>query len=160
MHQQSGFWSGMSPMVRARFFIGLAYLGLALAVLSQSPILGIVLLMLPILWTVLVIWMGSEDGVSFGPYRRTRDTAFGYTLRYLWQASGLGQAIFAIAFTAICVGGLGWLSTAKMRAVAEEPTFTERVTTAAENATQATKETTSGWVSTAKGWFTRGETEE
>ncbi|MEL7149519.1 MAG: hypothetical protein AAGK71_02235 [Pseudomonadota bacterium] len=160
MHQRSGFWSGMSPKVRARFFIGAAYLGFAMAVLSQTPILGIVLLMLPILWTVLVIWTGSEDGMSFGPYRRTKDTAFGYTLRYLWQASGLGQAVFAIALIAACVGGLGWLSTAKMRAVAEEPTFTERVTTAADNAAQATKETTSGWVSTAKGWFSRGETEE
>lgn len=159
MQSKSGFWSGMRRGVRIRFIVGFIYLALAVGVLSQSPMVGIVLLTLPILWTVLVIWTGSEDGVGFGPYSRGRDGAFAHLLRYLWSASGLTKVVLSVVVCAVVIGGLGWVSTEKMRAEAREPTLSERVSSAAESASEATKETASGWLSTAKGWFTWGEEE-
>lgn len=154
MSDQSGFWSGMPAGAKIRFLAGLAYLAAALGVLSQAPIAGMILLMLPVLWTVFVIWIGSEGGMNSGPLRQKGDTAFVYVLRYVWRSSSLAQVFLAFLVTGFVVGGLGWISTEGLRADAAKPTLTERVTTAADSATQATKKTIGGWVSTAKGWFT------
>ena len=159
MQKEAGFWRGMSQAMRLRFVIGIFYLGLAFALLSQFPILGTVLLVLPILWTVCVIWIGSEEGVSFGPYHRARETTLGHLLQYLWHASGLTKLVLSVALGIALIGGLGWVSTEKMRAEALEPSLSERVSTVAENATEATRETAGGWFSTARGWFAGGNKE-
>ena len=157
MDRRHGFWKGMSARIRVRLFLGLLYVAVAAASLAQQPILGIVLLMLPILWTVLVIWLGSESGYGFGPHAIKRETAFSHTVRYLWGASAFSRVLTGMLIALVTVGGLGWLSTENMRAKANEATFTERVVTTTETATEATKDTAKGWFSTAKGWFTSEE---
>jgi hypothetical protein len=160
MTHEPGFWRGMSKRVRIRFVLGLVFVMVAGAVLHASPIAGIVLLMLPLLWSVLVTWFGSESGRGYGPYSQPRETATAHTLRYLWRASGVTRWLLSFALAAIVVGGLGWISTEKMRADAVEPSLTERAASAADRASEATKETARGWMSTAKSWFTSDDAEE
>lgn len=149
----SGYWSGMSPRLKFRTCSALFYAAFALFVASQWPLFGILLLTAPVLWTVLVIWIGSEDGVSFGPYARTRDTAFGYALRYVWLGSRLSQWLCVTLVLAATVVGLGWISTEDMRAERATPSLTERASDAAISVSDATRETATGWFATAKGWF-------
>ena len=153
----AGFWSGMPTNIRYRLFAGLVFILVAIAVFSQLPILGIVLMTLPIFWTVFVVWTGAESGLGFGPYHNSKETALSYTLRRLWRTSVLTRIVFATLGVALVVGGLGWISTEKMRAAAAEPTLPERVTTAAETAKATAEEKASGWIDTAKGWFTFGD---
>ncbi len=157
MKEGTGFWSGMPAGIKVRFVIGLVFLAVALVVLSQAPLAGIALLMLPILWTVFVIWLGIESGVGFGPFSQKRETAFSYTLRYVWHASRLARTIFATLVAVIVVGGLGWISTEGLRVEAAKPTLTERVTQTADAATESTRKSVGGWVAKAKGWFTSEE---
>ncbi|MEO1537389.1 MAG: hypothetical protein AAFR73_06630 [Pseudomonadota bacterium] len=145
--------------LRIRFIVSVLFLAAVGAVLYVSPIAGIVLFTLPILWTVFVIWTGSEAGVSFGPYSRTRETVFSYTLRYLWNASTLVRIAVSVLLSAVFIGGLVWMSTENMRAKAVEPSITERAKTAAVSATEVSKEVAVGWFATAKGWFS-SEAEE
>jgi hypothetical protein len=154
MSAGNGFWSGMPAGTRVRFVSGLVYLVLAVAVLGEAPIVGILLLMLPILWNVLVIWMGSEKGAGFGPYSQKRETAFVYVLRHVWRAPVPTRLFLGALFAGLVVFGLGWIGTEGLRAEVAKPTLTVRVTTAADTAAQSTKKTLGGWVSTAKGWFT------
>lgn len=160
MQENDGFWAGMSAPLRMRFVLGLVYYAIAVAVLSQSPILGIVLLTLPVLRTVLVIWIGSEEGVGFGPHSRSRPSAFAYTLRYVWVAPIPTRAFLLAVLATAVIGGLGWLSTGKMRAELAAPSLVEQVTTTAGEVSATTKETARNWLSTAKGWFSGDEGEE
>ncbi|MGR3514808.1 MAG: hypothetical protein ACU0GG_18770 [Paracoccaceae bacterium] len=149
----SGYWSGMSPRLRVKTALGLMYLIASMFVMSQAPLLGIMLLTVPILFTVLVIWIGSEDGVSFGPYARKRDTAFSYTLRHIWQGPCLLRWLCGILILTATVVGLGWISTEDMRAEQAAPSLAERASDAATSVSDTTRETARGWFATAKGWF-------
>lgn len=155
-----GFWKEMPNRIRIRFILGLVFVLTAASVLHAAPIAGIVLLMLPLLWSVLVTWFGSESGRGYGPYSQPRETATAYTLRYLWHAPLVARWALSVALAAIVVGGLGWISTEKMRADAVEPSLTERAASAADRASEVTKETARGWMSTAKGWFTSDNAED
>ncbi|MEM9427093.1 MAG: hypothetical protein AAGA06_10370 [Pseudomonadota bacterium] len=147
----------MPGAIKIRFCTGLAYLAIAFGVISQSPVAGFVLLVLPILWTVIVIWIGSESGVNFGPYRQARETAFSYTLRFVWQSSTVTRSLLAMVGAGFVIGGLAWISTEDLRAEASKPTLSERVVTVTETATDATSSKLKGWVSRAKSWFSSDE---
>lgn len=147
----------MPARTRLRAAMGLLFLiGVGL-VFTLSPIMGVSLLMFPILWTVLVIWAGSESGVGFGPYSRMRDTAFGYVVRFLWQATRATRLAVVLAVTCLVLGGLGWMSTDGLRAKATEPTLASHAADLASQAAHATKETAGNWFETTKGWLTFGE---
>ncbi len=155
-----GYWTGMATGMKWRFLALVVYLAVALVVLTQNPILGTVLLLLPIIWSVFLLWLGGEAGLAFGPFSGRKDTVLGYTARYLWGASAIARVVLSLIGAGVIVGGLGWISTENMRAEAAKPTMTERASTLAETATEATKGTASGWIETAKGWFTsEGATE-
>lgn len=156
---EPGFWGGMPNRIRVRFVLGLVFLAVDVAILSIWPILGITLLMMPLLWSVLITWLGSENGRGYGPYSAPRETALSYTLQYLWQTSLLMRWVLSIVMMAMLVGGLGWISTEKMRAEVAEPALTERAVSAVDRATDATKETARDWMSAAKGWFTTDDAE-
>lgn len=160
MSTPNGYWSGMPTGMKGRLIVLVVYLGIAIAVLAQNPILGTVLLMLPILWSVLLLWIGGEAGLAFGPFSGRKNTVLGYTSRYLWRTSSLVRIALSVVGAIIIVGGLTWISTENMREAAAKPTLTERASSAAETATEATKDTASGWIATAKGWFTADEATE
>lgn len=160
MTSEQGFWGGMPNRIRWRFLLGILFLVAAGVVLSTSPIAGIILLMSPLLWSVLVTAFGSERGRGYGPHSLPRETAANYTLRYLWQTRAFTRWALSLAGAAIVVAGLGWISTEKMRNEGSEPGLTERAVSAADRATEATKETARGWLSTAKGWFTSEDATE
>lgn len=147
----------MPGTIKARFCVGLVYLTIAFGVTSQSPVTGFVLLVLPIVWNVFVIWTGSESGVNFGPYRQRRETAFSYTLRFIWQSSTVTRSLLCVVGAGFVMGGLAWISTEDLRAEASKPTLTERVVTMTDTATDATSNKLDSWVSTAKGWFSSAE---
>lgn len=157
MSDHQGYWSGMPAKTKARLTILVVYLVVALVVFSQNPILGTLLLVLPILATVFMLWLSGETGHGFGPFSDRKDSVLGYTMRYLWNRSAFTRSVLAVGGFIAVVGGLGWLSTEDMRAEAAKPTLTERAASVAESATEATKETASGWFDTAKGWFTSEE---
>ncbi len=160
MSESKSYWSGMPTGMRWRLLILVAYLAVAIAVFAQNPILGTVLLMLPILWSVLLLWIGGEAGLAFGPFSGRKDTVLGYTVRYVWRTSPLARITLSVIGAIVIVGGLGWISTENLRAEAAKPTLTERASTMAETATEATKDTASGWIETAKGWFTADDETE
>ncbi len=160
MSESKGYWSGMSSGMKGRLIVLAVYLAIAVAVLAQNPILGTVLLMLPILWSVLLLWLGGEAGLAFGPFSGRKDTVLGYTARYLWRTSAIARVVLSVVGAVVIVGALGWISTENMRAEAAKPTLTERASSVAETATEATKETASGWIETAKGWLTADEETE
>ena len=160
MKIDQGFWAGMSAGLRVKFVLTLVFLLAAGAVLAWSPIAGIVLLMLPLLWSVLVTWFGSESGRGYGPYSLSRETALTYTLRHIWASSGLVKWGLSLAATAIVISGLGWISTENFRNHTQEPGLTERAVSTADRAAEKTKQTASDWFSTAKGWFTPDEQAE
>lgn len=160
MTSEQGFWGGMPGRIRWRFLFSVLFLVAACVVLSTSPIAGIILLMSPLLWSVLVTSFGSERGRGYGPHSLPRETALNYTLRYLWQTTAFTRWALSLFGAAIVVTGLGWISTEKMRNEGAEPGLTERAVSAADRATDATKETARGWLSTAKGWFTSEDAAE
>lgn len=160
MSERQSYWSGMSPRMKARLVVLSCYLLFSLGVFSQTPILGVVLLVVPILWMILALWISGETGLAFGPFSGSKDTLLGYSLRYLWEASVLSRVALAILGLVLVVGGLGWISTENMRAEIAKPTLTERATGIVGAAKDATSETTSGWIASAKGWFGSKESEE
>ncbi|MEM6387073.1 MAG: hypothetical protein AAF718_12645 [Pseudomonadota bacterium] len=159
MAPKRGFWSGMTLQLRFRWFLGLGYIVAAIYVASSAPLLGVTLLMLPVFWSVLVIWTGSEAGVSYGPHSRNRETAFSYTIKYLWNVSRGLKALLALLGVAAVIGGLGWISTENLRVAASEPTLTERAVSTADAAAERTRETARNWYSTVTGWFGSEEDE-
>lgn len=163
MENKSGFWSGMPRPLRIRAVCFALYYLIAGLVFTQSPVLGIIVFVLPGFWYLLKNWIIAE---FFGVTDLERaDTLTGYTVSYIFnRASNLTRAIVGIAVLLLVAFGLGWTSTEDLRLKAAEPTLTERVTDAAGSAVEATKETTGGWaasakektggwVSAAKGWF-------
>ncbi len=158
MSQTQGYWSGMTGGMKVRLIAFLIYLAISLVVLAQSPILGIVLLVLPVIWAVFMLWFSAETYTDVGPLSLRKSSVLGYTLRYLWRSSVIARVVMSVAGAAAVIGGLGYISTEKLREAAAKPTLTERAVAMTESATEATKVTTSGWVQTAKGWFTSDET--
>ena len=160
MNESQGFWQGMPADLKGRLVFWFLFLVVALFVISQAPIVGIVLLVLPVLWTVLSVWFGGNAGMSLGPNRGGRETVLGYVSRHLWGASAFMRIAMSLAGVLLVVSGLAWLSTENMRAKAAELTLTERASVAAEKTTSATVDTTKGWFATAKGWFGADDNEE
>ena len=158
MISEQGFWNAMPGKIRVRFGLGVVFFLIAGGVLSVSPISGIILLMLPLLWSVLVTWFGSEAGRGYGPYSLSRDTALAYLLRHIWRTSALTRWILALLTGVLVTGGLGWISTEDMRTQLAEPGLAERATTVADRTAEVTKDTASSWYSKARGWFTSDDT--
>ncbi|MEO0915696.1 MAG: hypothetical protein AAFY31_01745 [Pseudomonadota bacterium] len=157
MNQQQRFWADMPTNIRLRMGIGALYLIASGLLFTVNPLIGISTLMLPILWTVFVIWIGSESGLSFGPHSRARETASGYLVRYLWRASRPMKFGVVVLGTCLVLGGLVWISTEGLRVKEAEQTLTGRAADLADRAAVSTKETASRWYEGAKGWFTFGE---
>lgn len=153
MNASKGKLLRMPHGMKLRVFIWLAYLSVALFVLLKSPIFGIVLLVLPILWQVVLLWVKGEAGLTFGPFRQQNSTVFGYAARQLWMASRPIQVGLSLVCVVVVLGGLTWISTENMRAYAAKPTLSEQAAALAETTGDATVEKTKSWLATAKGWF-------
>ena len=119
--------------------------------------LGIALLVAPVLYWLLRVWLLGE---VLGVWRSERQGLVSYTFSHIWNAGGVVRATFAITLLFVTLGGLGWLGTVELRAERAKPTLTERAASAAENATDKAGELAGravdsgkGWVEKAKGWF-------
>lgn len=156
MKASTSFWSDMPSNIRLRMGLGALFLAGVGFLFFVNPLIGITVLMLPILWTVVVNWVGSESGLNFGPHSRTRKTAFGYFVRHIWQASRAVKLGFVVGITCVVLGGLGWISTKGLRASEAEPSLTSYAVDVAGHAADATKETAGNWYATTKGWFAFG----
>jgi hypothetical protein len=153
MNVSNGFWSGMPRHMKLRFFLWLAFYIFGFLVLGQAPILGIILLVLPVLWTVVVLWITGAAGRAFGPFRRREDTVLGYLARYVWSASTFARVAISTIGLIFVLAGLAWISTENMRAEAARPSLTDRATSMAQTASESTQKTAAGWYKLVESWF-------
>lgn len=150
---RSGFWSGMPQGMKGRLFAWVIYFAIAIFVFFGNPILGAVLLVLPVFWFIIKNWVLAEFLVKTDLHRK--ETILGYTTQFLWgKTPPLVRGALTFVWVSAVLGALVWVSTEDMREALAKPSLTDRTIAATEGAIDATKEKTGGWVQTAKGWFT------
>lgn len=143
----------MKRALRIRLTLGIAYYAATIWVLSWHPILGVSLALLPIFWSVLVVFIGSEAGMGYGRYHLHRETVFATIVRRVWALSRFGKVALSVVGLGLVFAGLAWISTERLRAERAEPTFTERAIGAAEEVQDTTSNTVREWWDTTKSWF-------
>lgn len=143
----------MTRTLRIRFVLGIAYYAAAIWVLSWKPILGVSLALLPLFWSVLVVFIGSEAGVGYGRYHLNRETVVSAILRRLWALPRFGKVVLSLVGLAVVFAGLTWISTERLRAERAEPTLAKRAIGAAEDVQNKSKDTVREWWDTTKSWF-------